>query len=369
MSTIINNNAITKMYKGDTPIYSFSINSGGDINLTNIDITTNGTYTAPDGEGYKTINVDVPTGGGIGKINVNDYGLKLTNSTISEIPDVLDCSEVKDANYFFDSCGYLTNVDGFGLHPEAYSLTYTFARCYSLSNIPNIDVSNISDFSYTFFNTPIITAPSWIINGSMDATFHQCNNLEDITNLDMTNSTYNRNTFCYCPNLVNVGELNLLETTNTSYMFANCPNLTHIDVLNMPKARYSEFMFQTCEKLESLPLIDCSSLLNSYDSLLCWQDTFPNLTHLGGFKNLKASFNWLLNDCPHLTVESLMNVINNLWDWTDYPDGRVYNEYHYEWDDYGTDHYLQVGQTNLDKLTPEQIAVGVAKGWRLVDIV
>ena len=71
-----------------------------------------------------------------------------------------------------------------------------------------------------------------------------------------------------------------------------------------------------------------------------------SLTYLGGFKNLHISVNsGFIEDCADLTVESLMNVINNL--------GTAYN---------GT---LCFGSINLSKLTAEQKAIATNKGWTL----
>jgi len=70
------------------------------------------------------------------------------------------------------------------------------------------------------------------------------------------------------------------------------------------------------------------------------------LTDLGGFKNLSISItSYFLDKCPNLTVDSLMNVINNL--------ATVSGK------------SLSFGSTNLNKLTAEQIAVATAKGWTL----
>ena len=74
--------------------------------------------------------------------------------------------------------------------------------------------------------------------------------------------------------------------------------------------------------------------------------TMDKLTDLGGFKNLSISVTaYFLDNCPNLTVESLMNVINNL--------ATVSGQ------------TLKFGSTNLNKLTAEQIAVATAKGWTL----
>ena len=70
------------------------------------------------------------------------------------------------------------------------------------------------------------------------------------------------------------------------------------------------------------------------------------LADLGGFKNLSISItSYFLDRCPNLTVESLMNVINNL--------ATVSGQ------------TLKFGSTNLNKLTAEQIAVATNKGWTL----
>ena len=72
-----------------------------------------------------------------------------------------------------------------------------------------------------------------------------------------------------------------------------------------------------------------------------------NLTDLGGFKNLKVSLN--LSGMPNLTVQSLMNVINNLY--------NVRSQ--------ATRQTLTLGTINLNKLTAEQKAVATNKGWVL----
>ena len=70
------------------------------------------------------------------------------------------------------------------------------------------------------------------------------------------------------------------------------------------------------------------------------------------------------SDRPFLDVRSLMNIIDNLWDWTDYPDGVVTNPngvVH----NYGTTHTLLLGEANINKLSEEQIMVAINKGWTL----
>lgn len=118
---------------------------------------------------------------------------------------------------------------------------------------------------------------------------------------------------------------------------------------------------RNCPNLKNLPLIDCDRI-TSYDF-----NGANSLTDIGGFLNWKVSArNSFLGTSYNLTVESLMNVINNLYDWSKgsadgkytWEDGSTYN--------YGTTHTLGLGSTNLAKLTPEQIAVATNKGWTLI---
>ena len=59
-----------------------------------------------------------------------------------------------------------------------------------------------------------------------------------------------------------------------------------------------------------------------------------------------------------------MNIINNLWDWSDNTDGIITFEDGTTYE-YGIDHPLGIGETNLAKLTDEQKAVATNKGWQL----
>ena len=246
MSTIINNNAITKMYKGDTPIYSFSINSGG------------GTPT---------------------KIDVAANGIKFGNSTFSEIPDIYNFENVTDMGNMFRGCS-------------------------SLTTIPEINTSNVTDMGYMFYN---------------------CENLTTISPIDTSN------------------------VTSMYSMFDGCVNLTTIPPLDTSNVTDMESMFYYCSSLQSIPLLDCGNVTNM-NSFFGWSN-IDTLTDLGGFKYLKISINSdFLDRCPNLTTDSLMNVINYLYDLT--TNGL-------------SGQSLKLGSTNLNKLTAEQIAVATAKGWTL----
>lgn len=110
--------------------------------------------------------------------------------------------------------------------------------------------------------------------------------------------------------------------------------------------------------LESVSLLDFSSVVNIW-LLFSSHKGFLKLTDLGGFKDLGKAYlttqsandldyNLKLSDCPNLTHDSLMNVINNLYDIASI---GVQTQ------------QLTLGTTNKAKLTAEEIAIATNKGW------
>lgn len=127
-----------------------------------------------------------------------------------------------------------------------------------------------------------------------------------------------------------------------------------VDTSNVTSFKY---MFDSCTALTVVPQLDMSNATNiqgmfNYDSLL---------EDIGGFKNLGQSYstgrqeNYIyyrmnLGDAKKLTHDSLMNVINNLYDIASKGCNRQ---------------LLILGETNLAKLTAEEIAIATNKGWNV----
>lgn len=114
-------------------------------------------------------------------------------------------------------------------------------------------------------------------------------------------------------------------------------------------------MFNTCYYLTTLPELDFSNVENINSMLkLC-----AALTTLGGFKNLGkayltsqsanySNYKLDLNFASNLTHDSLMNVINKLYDIATAGCNTQ---------------QLVLGSINLEKLTAEEIAIATNKGW------
>lgn len=119
----------------------------------------------------------------------------------------------------------------------------------------------------------------------------------------------------------------------------------------------SNYLFYNCTSLETIPLIDMSICVNV-------QNDFYNcsaLTNFGGFKNLGQTYSTTqsanyyeyeldLSPCTKLTHDSLMNVINKLYDIA--TKGVKTQQ-------------LVLGSKNLAKLTAEEVAIGTSKGWSI----
>ena len=193
---------------------------------------------------------------------------------------------------------------------------------------PNIDTSNVTN---------------------MNSMFYGCSSLTTLPLLNTSNVTNMIRMFIDCSSLQSIPLFDCGNVTNMLYMFYGCSSLQSIPELNTSKVTDMSYMFDGCSKLTTLSLLDTSKVTSM--SRIFGASNINTLTDLGGFKDLKISItSYFLDKAPNLTVESLMNVINNLFDLT--ANGLVGRT-------------LKFGSTNLNKLTAEQIAVATAKGWTL----
>lgn len=149
-----------------------------------------------------------------------------------------------------------------------------------------------------------------------------------------------------------------LWSTSCQYMFAGCVRLETIPQLNTSNVINMESMFSSCEALTSIPLLDTSKVTSLWNLFnYCSQ-----LTNLDGLENLgqaydttkaanTTSYGLTLSACTKLTHDSLMNIINNLYDIAT----KGCNT-----------QKLTLGTTNKEKLTAEEIAIATNKGWTVL---
>ena len=255
-----------------------------------------------------------------------------------------DTSNVTDMSNMFSDCSSLTSIPQLDTS-NVTNMRSMFTRCSSLTTIPHIDTTKVTNM-YRMFNgcSSLTTIPQ--INTSnvtdMEYMFNGCTWLTSIPQIDTTNVTNMEYIFSKCSSLPSIPQIDTSKLTSMYAMFDACSSLTTIPQINTTNVTNMEYMFNGCRSLTSIPLLDSTNVTSmEYIFSGC-----KSLKYLGGFKNLSISVtSYFLEQCPKITVESLMNVINNL--------ATVSGK------------SLSFGSTNLNKLTAEQIAVATAKGWTL----
>ena len=113
-----------------------------------------------------------------------------------------------------------------------------------------------------------------------------------------------------------------------------------------------ERIFYNCPNIRTVPLLDFSNV-TKFDRVFGLSENTP-LTTLGGFKDLKIDWNdnYGLAKCPNLTYESVMNVINNLYNFRANGDET-------------TTKTIKFHANSLALLSDDDKAIATNKGWIL----
>ena len=285
----------------------------------NIDINANGSYNVAN---YATANVNVQGG-------AKNY---------SYFDGVIDTEGLKAIGWDDESIGmYRDNERHYALENNDYIVSEENKALNGVI-VDKTSIQNNKDnpnFKYCpFFDTSNVT--------DISNMFSKCSSLISIPKIDTSNVTIMIGAFTLCSSLTTIPHIDTTKVTNMYRMFNGCSSLTTIPLLNTSNVTDMEYMFNGCTWLTSIPQIDTTNVTSmEYIFSGC-----KSLKYLGGFKNLSISVtSYFLEQCPKLTVESLMNVINNLATVS----GKT----------------LSFGSTNLNKLTAEQIAIATNKGWTL----
>lgn len=184
--------------------------------------------------------------------------------------------------------------------------------------------------------------------------------LREIGTIDCKGSTSLSSMFSSNSNLVKVDNLtNTHKCTETSYMFADCYMLEKAPVMDTSSLQKMSGMFRTCTQLRDVPEYNAEKVINVYSMFQSCSslENFGGLLNLGkayGVNTTVGYYNYELNlnACTLLTHESLMNVINKLYDLNEaYKTVGLRSQ------------NLVLGETNLAKLTAEEIAIATDKGW------
>lgn len=284
-------------------------------------------------DAYPALIDSIQTGGSTTTIYKLKNGTKLGNSTFTVWNGQYDLSEIQDFSNFF-----------YGVPLTEVTETIDLSNCTSeVGMFRGTNLSNIDDTNFKLVGTEKMTRYRYF--------FADCGELDRMyATIDCSGAINLSSMFRNCVMLRQVqGIKNTQNVTDMPYMFYGCNN-------------FDEFKCDESFVTDSVTDITQMFYHSTVTSLPKWN--FSNvtgytgafqgctsLTTLAGFTGLKANLS--LSDCP-LTVESINNVINEMYDFAG--NGVTPSS------GQGT---LTLGTTNINKLTDEQKAVATNKGWIL----
>ena len=229
----------------------------------------------------------------------------------------------------------------------------TLYKTIDVNVVPKV---NIAKTKITFGYSKFTEVPDWVdFDDITDLSnmFSDCGNLKRIPAIDTSQVTDMNNTFKNCSNLE---ELPLLDTSKVTTMdstFWYCNKLTNFPPIDTSSVTFMANTFSNCTALTSLPALNMQSLSMWTFYGIFGYNELPNLTHFGGFLNLKQSLtdDKNLKKLPNLTYESCINVLNGLYDFVG--NGETPNSEQGQ---------LKVHQNFLDAVG-EEVNIAISKGW------
>lgn len=198
----------------------------------------------------------------------------------------------------------------------------------SLGFMKSLDTSNVTDMGFMFANSYVDDLDLSVLNTSkvtnMDRMFSAMNTASgelDVSSLDVSHMRDLSQMFsnCGCSKIILGSNFNISKAENLYGMLRQCKKITSIDISSFSKfGTYSRvefgYLFYMCDLLETIVgELD----LHNATSVSSMLDYCPKLTSVT-LKNIKLALqigsgtNW-----GHLlTVDTLVNTIKELWDYS-----------------------------------------------------
>ena len=384
-------NGLTNTYKTSEMAAAITAIEGGGV-IEALDITSNGTYTAPEGiDGYSPITVNVPQDGSppeeaftiTGDCSyrfayggwdwfIKNYGSRVTTNGISDCNSMFTHSQVTNIPFELNfSSSYI-------------NLSYMFSQCYKLQSIPKFNNCKVKNMSFIFescrsireFPDDLDTYFDWSYTSTINKSsmFYGCISLRKpplnmFTHISDEDEPYKMNTnvaFGYCRCLDEIIDFPILytkeQTSNIfNSIFKNCYRLKNI-TFAMPNGQpYIKSWKKQVLDLTSIGYVvvnwEKNDILNYNSGITADKEVTDDAT----YQALKDDPDWFTANVAYSRYnhDSAVATINSL------PDTSAY--------------LATAGGTNtiefkgaagsatdggaINTLTEEEIAVATAKGW------
>lgn len=218
-----------------------------------------------------------------------------------------------------------------------------------IKKIPAIDTSKMTNMSEMFRDCTLLESVDLSkfntskVTNMMDM-FYNCNSLKtiDASSFDTSNVNQMYEIFGNCSSLtsIDVSSFNTSKVLNMAYLFYGCKSLKTLDISNFDASKVGNGMqmFYQCTELENL------KFMKNFGA------------YVSSFAN-NSAFTVDLSTSSKLTHESLMNVINNLYDLNLSYDvangGTLYTQ------------SLVLPKSVQSLLAESEIAIVTSKGWNV----
>lgn len=236
-------------------------------------------------------------------------------------------------------------------------MTSMFYGCNSMLDAPPLDTSKVTTMASMFSGCNLLkTVPCYDTSKvtTMGSMFYGCSQLRKVPRFDTSNVTNMYQMFYNCTLLYEIPHFDTSKVTSMYGAFYSC-KIYELPAFNTSNVLTMQNMLQSCSNLRTIPLLDCGAIQSGTSIDMFGSSTMTNLTDLGGFKDLGKNSGFtkpsiFLKNCKNLTKESVMNVINNLYD-------RKTAGYSVV--------TLPFNSVLLALLTDEEKAIATNKGWTL----
>ena len=212
-----------------------------------------------------------------GIIDVAKYGIKFGYSQFDKVPDFYDFSNVTDMSNLFRECTNLIITDDFTTQLKPIKLNYAFYNLQNMTKFPKINLEDVIDFSFSFYNWKNAEDTSECYNWYLP----KCKSF--------ANSTRGWDKVSDWSFLSNWG---ITKDANIGDMISGDGAITVPAIENDGSGANANCIFS-----------------NSYSDK-------QKLTYFGGYIGRKASVDnaYQFAKMPNLTYESCISILNNLYD-------------------------------------------------------
>ena len=289
--------------------------------------TKTGTTEQINAQDFSDKILSIQTGGGEDRLKKlldatkSTYGLFFgyQGTSVDDLIQYSDTENVDSTASMFAGCSQLTSVPLLNTS-KVHNMSSMFQNCSKLTTIPLLDTSNVTSMYYMFqYCNSLTTIPQFNTSKvtNMERTFDQCNHLTTIPRLDTSN------------------------VTNMGSMFAGCKALTTIPQFNINTSKLTDMnnMCWYCTALTTVPALDANKVFNM-------NGMFYNCSNLKSILMTNIGVNLDISASTKFERTDLLVILNNLKTVTSATT-------------------LTMGATNLAKLTDEDKAIAINKGWTL----